>query len=133
MVRRVQGLCDALGDPCKVDGVFGPATEAAVKAFQANHQLTANGVVDRDTWVSLLAAQEPLPVLAEGAKDTREPWMVRRVQGLATALGEPCAIDGAFGPGTAAAVKAYQHNHAVADDGIVGPATWSALIIGHAA
>ena len=33
-----------------VDGIFGPRTEAAVKAFQANYGLAQSGVVDAETW-----------------------------------------------------------------------------------
>lgn len=33
-----------------VDGVFGPRTEAAVKAFQSNYGLAESGVVDAETW-----------------------------------------------------------------------------------
>lgn len=35
--------------------------------------------------------------------------------------------DGAYGPKTAAAVKAYQKAHDLEDDGVVGPKTWKSL------
>jgi peptidoglycan hydrolase-like protein with peptidoglycan-binding domain len=133
MVRRVQGLCDALGNPCAIDGDFGPATEAAVKDFQGNHGLKATGIVDAGTWSMLLAASAPLPLVELGATDTKEPWMVRRVQGLTNALGEKCTVDGDFGPAAQAAIKAFQKDHGITDDGDVGPVTWSMLIAGKAA
>lgn len=54
---------------------------------------------------------------------------VRTLQGALKALGLYAgAIDGAFGPRTLAAVKAYQAANGLAVDGIVGPATWTALL-----
>jgi len=42
--RQVQLLQQALGG-IKVDGIFGPETEAAVRSFQASHGLTVDGIV----------------------------------------------------------------------------------------
>jgi peptidoglycan hydrolase-like protein with peptidoglycan-binding domain len=42
--RQVQLLQQALGS-IKVDGIFGPETEAAVRGFQSSHGLTVDGIV----------------------------------------------------------------------------------------
>jgi peptidoglycan hydrolase-like protein with peptidoglycan-binding domain len=42
--RQVQLLQQALGG-IKVDGIFGPETEAAVRSFQSSHGLTVDGIV----------------------------------------------------------------------------------------
>jgi peptidoglycan hydrolase-like protein with peptidoglycan-binding domain len=55
-VRRVQGLCLAFLplSSLKIDGNFGPATEAAVKAVQAAAKITADGIVGQQTWSVLI-------------------------------------------------------------------------------
>lgn len=58
MVQRVQGLCRALGHHIAIDGDYGPATEAAVRAIQKGHDLVADGVVGEATWGALVAARK---------------------------------------------------------------------------
>lgn len=52
-VRRLQNLLVGEGHQLRQDGDFGPATEKAVKAFQADHGLTVDGLVGPATWAKL--------------------------------------------------------------------------------
>lgn len=52
-VRSVQALCNLHGSGLTVDGVFGPATEHAVKNFQSIFRLTVDGIVGPQTWTAL--------------------------------------------------------------------------------
>lgn len=49
LVSRVQAFLGGL----KVDGVFGPKTEQAVKNFQAQRNLEADGIIGVKTWAEL--------------------------------------------------------------------------------
>lgn len=62
-------------------------------------------------------------VLRRGAKGEE----VRQVQEALVALGYSTTIDGKFGPATAQVVKSFQGSSGLTDDGVVGPATLSAL------
>jgi peptidoglycan hydrolase-like protein with peptidoglycan-binding domain len=41
-------------DDLDVDGIFGPKTEAAVRDFQQNENLSVDGIVGKQTWTALL-------------------------------------------------------------------------------
>lgn len=65
-VRVLQEWLSALSDTypeipkITVDGQFGPATDAAVRAFQNRFGITANGVVGAVTWDSIASAYEDI-------------------------------------------------------------------------
>ena len=67
----------------------------------------------------------PWPVLAEGGK--YHP--VETLQYLLRAHGRPVSVDGVFGPSTGTAVRQFQQRKDLAQDGVVGPKTWVALIM----
>ena len=53
---------------------------------------------------------------------------VAEIQGRLASLGYDVAADGDFGPATAEAVKAFQSAHGLEADGLVGSATYAALL-----
>ena len=53
--RRVQEWLTLHGAGVVVDGAFGPATEAAVRAYQKRRSLAVTGIVDRATFDALVA------------------------------------------------------------------------------
>ncbi len=117
-----------------VDGSFGPATLARVKAYQRSHHLVVDGYIGPKTWASLggfPAESSGPPSTPTPGKNTCSVTVVRYGSNgsLVRTVQQRLHIsaDGNFGPGTLGAVKAFQRSHGLAVDGIVGPATWSAL------
>jgi len=67
----------------------------------------------------------PFPLVRRGDRI----FPVRPLQRLLCARGHAVSVDGSFGPRTESAVEAFQRSKSLAADGIVGPATWSKLIV----
>jgi len=128
-----------------VDGIFGPITEQAVRAFQQAYDLKADGVVGRETfnrmisayseiYRTLSAAQRHLifPNYAFSLGDTGD-----NVQLIQTMLNEaaqknsalqPVTADGSYGPATREAVRTFQRVTGLIVSGDVDILTWNALV-----
>ncbi|RSS63365.1 hypothetical protein EF912_03575 [Streptomyces sp. WAC07061] len=87
----------------RVDGVDGPATRSALRDFQGDNGLDADG--------------------RYGARS--ELALHRQVEAVQARAG--VSADGVFGAGTRSAVKRWQSAHGLGADGTAGPATMSAM------
>lgn len=106
-------------DPGPIDGIFGAKTESAVKWYQSDHGLSADGIIGPKTWAGL----DP-PTVKKGSKGSA----VTKAQELLELNGyEVGDVDGVFGAKTEKAVKAFQKDFSLKVDGIVGTKTWAAL------
>lgn len=54
ITKLIQERLNSVGFHISVDGIFGSGTENAVKVFQKNRGLSADGIVGRNTWKWLL-------------------------------------------------------------------------------
>jgi peptidoglycan hydrolase-like protein with peptidoglycan-binding domain len=124
-VRQLQeALKEAGHDPGPIDGEFGPATEAAVRAFQQEKGIAVDGIVGDITWLNIDEADTSNPTIKKGS--TGNP--VRRAQKRLTLGGyDTGGVDGIFGANTESAVKRFQKDFGLTQDGIVGPKTWDKI------
>ena len=130
-VRTLQYLLRARNHPVTVDGIFGPETDAAVRAVQREEGLAVDGVVGPLTWRALII-QVRRGSEGDAVRGVQEEFQFRNLSGDPA---KGLQVDGTFGPKTEAAVRGFQQAIAVdvpsmAVDGIVGPMTWQALVSG---
>ncbi len=112
------------------EGHFGDATERAVRAFQEARRLRVDGLVGDQTWLELVEASYKLgdrflyiTVPPFRGDDIREAQ--RFLNSLGFSAGKE---DGIFGRDTETAVKAFQSNTGLPQDGILGASTINALL-----
>ena len=130
-VKTLQYLLGARGHTVTVDGIFGPKTDAAVRAFQQQKGLAVDGIVGPNTWGALIITVKK-GSQGDAVRGVQEEFQFRNLSGNP---GSGLAVDGIFGPKTDAAVRGFQNAlhqdiPSVTVDGIVGPVTWRALVSG---
>ncbi len=129
-VEDVQRRLADLGLPCADDaGVFSEGTRAAVRAFQQQRGLPADGVVGDDTWRSLVGASYRL---GDRLLYVTRPLMhgddIRELQRRLNRLGFDCGYDdGLYGQQTFEALREFQLNVGLDVDGIAGQSTIDVL------
>ena len=136
-----------------VDGIFGSRMTETVKRFQKQFNLTADGVVGRQTWYKISYIYVSVKDLAELTSEGETAagtlsdgtWgdTVLRVGSSGSAVEQlqfwlntlaqyessipSVTVDGVYGSGTAGAVRAFQRRYGLSVDGVVGRATWTEL------
>ena len=136
-----------------VDGIFGSSMTSTVKAFQKQFNLTADGVVGRQTWYKIsyiyVSVKDLAELTSEGETSSGTlsdgSWggttlrtgstgsSVEQVQFWLNTLAQyessipSITVDGSYGTATANAVRAFQRQYGLTVDGVVGRETWNAI------
>lgn len=103
-----------------------PATAATASRATATATTTATALA-----VTAVKAPQlqPWPVLKQGANSGWPRATVRSLQYLLVAHGAKLPVDGVFGHQTKLAVVAFQRARHLTANGVVGAATWRALLV----
>ncbi len=125
-VKNVQTLLKNLGYYTgKISGKYDNATVAAVKSFQKYNELKVDGKVGEDTLSRLSSsAAVPAPTSKKDSYSVDTKHIQERLQYYGYYTGK---VDGIYGSGTIAAVKAFQKANSLTVDGAVGAVTLAKL------
>ncbi|GHU55560.1 hypothetical protein AGMMS49975_17520 [Clostridia bacterium] len=150
-VRQLQQYLNAISvyyptiPKVTVDGIYGNATESAVKKYQQLSGLTADGIAGAATWNSVVSSYNNLSSRSGGDTSLGTTYFgaiengsdgdnVRQLQQYLNAISAyypsipKVSVDGIFGIGTENAVKRYQQLFGLSVDGVVGNNTWSSIV-----
>jgi N-acetylmuramoyl-L-alanine amidase len=112
-----------------IDGVFGSTTELAVKAFQQDMGILADGVVGEITWNEIVEADyKPGGRLIYLRQPPFRGADVLELQRMLNDLGfDPGAVNGLFDERTARATREFQRNAGLIADGVVDDGVFKVL------
>ncbi len=151
MLNRISRNYPAIPRISPVDGVFGAQTEESIKRFQRIFNLTADGIVGQATWYKLVFLYVGVTNLSELVSEGQPYTQVQgpasgvtlqegsrgiavsALQYFISIIGQfnsdvpVLAIDGIFGPKTAAAVRAIQRRLGLPVTGTVNRTTWQRI------
>eukprot|EP01096_Ripella_sp_DP13-Kostka_P015651 TRINITY_DN7415_c0_g1_i2.p1 TRINITY_DN7415_c0_g1~~TRINITY_DN7415_c0_g1_i2.p1 ORF type:complete len:379 (+),score=114.12 TRINITY_DN7415_c0_g1_i2:125-1138(+) len=119
-VKALQYLLRANGYSVGVDGDFGPGTASTVRSFQSSRGLPASGDATDQTLRELFVTVRRGSSLTDAVKALQTLLISKWYLLSGTA-------DGIFGAGTETAARNFQSQNQLVADGIVGPASWTAL------
>ena len=142
-----EALNAATGAGLVADGVFGPATDTATRAFQDAQDLEVDGIVGPATLAAMATGGTPVQAAGGDAQEVSDStfpgrllrledppmrgedvrlWQARmRARGWRGADGDPLDVDGIFGPDSDRAARLFQQEHDLEVDGLIGPTTWA--------
>ena len=108
--------------PGPIDGKFGAKMLKAVKYYQLDRDLDADGIIGPATWARL----DP-PTIRSGAHGDAVRLLQTLLKRYEYPPFDPGEVDGEFGAKTLKAVKNFQEEMSLEVDGIVGVETWAML------
>jgi len=106
-----------------VDGIFGSATEAAVRKFQAAKGLTVDGIAGAET-LGALGVGGTASSFRRGSTGSGVRQIQQKLRNWGYYNG---SVDGIYGSATETAVKNFQSRNGLSSDGICGVRTLSAM------
>lgn len=113
------------------DGIFGFQTEKAVRQFQIDSNLSADGIIGPLTWEKLedptivISSSYPGNIIGMGARGDNVLKIQREL--IRRGYNVPGGADGQYGSGCRETVKKFQGDNGLEIDGVVGKRTWDTL------
>jgi hypothetical protein len=113
------------GFPCSVDGVWGPASQAACKAFQFAARITVDGICGSGT----RAALRKVPSWHSGGNIADDPggYSNARWQQKLADHGWHIAVDNVWGSHSRSILGQFQADKGITVDSNRGPQSWTCL------